>query len=527
MKCPATRGTALALGCVFLCPAPCTSVARERPSLLYMFILAEALPRQRDLHVYVEAYGGRLVSALGRGPTFSKAPLGVDASGLAWAEGTVQGDLAVSLPSDGYNPPPGKTARAAYTIDVQLDGSKVSGSYEGRADGAAVKGAVSGAVAALPSAAGLVRLTLDMINAAKDGPIDKRVWDRRGFVYVTYKAGRPVQAIVHGHGDGRQVNYFEAAVTGSDLRFEAGRMTGTLSVKSTRGRSYVYTLDGVCAGGQVGGTFGKTVDGKAAPGGLFVGAFEAIPAAPGKEALYDIELLGAVAGGRQLHCFLPRKAGAFRAGVGYSGQWNHSYHDVDPAGLMLAGEKLTGELRVTMNPDPYVPEDGKPVACRYTVDARVGEGCVRGTFRGAFGGEPVAGAVLGRFSPLPPVPEPVRYHIKLDDGVNHGAPWFRRVYLSFVATAGKAAGGGMSNNKGGWKGTFQGADVTFDGAAFEATIRGSVDTSRAVKTGQYTFELTGRAVGRELIGRVETWRDGKKTKEGTAFMGSFGPVEEE
>jgi hypothetical protein len=59
----------------------------------------------------------------------------------------------------------------------------------------------------------------------------------------------------------------------------------------------------------------------------------------------------------------------------------------------------------------------------------------------------------------------------------------------------------------------------------KGTIEGPVDESRTALTGDYTFKLVGRAVGTELIGRVETWRDGRKTKDGTAFMGSFGPVE--
>jgi len=126
---------------------------------------------------------------------------------------------------------------------------------------------------------------------------------------------------------------------------------------------------------------------------------------------------------------------------------------------------------------------------------------------------------------LPSVPEPARFHIKLDDGVNQGAPWFRRVYLSFVATNGKADQGGMSNNKGGWQGTFKSARVRFEGSTFQATVEGSVDKSRTALTGNYTFKLTGRAVGSELVGKVETRRDGRKTKEGTAFMGGFGPVD--
>jgi len=494
--------------------------------------LQKALPKEQDLHVYLATRDGRIAGALGKAPTFSKAPCRVDASGLVLAGGALRGEIAVTLPSDGYSPPPGNDVRAVYRIAARIDGAKLSGEYTGRYDvaadasgGAARKGAVSGTLAAPPALHGPVALRLDMVNAAEDKPIDKKVWGRRGLLYLTYKAGKCIQAVVHGHGDARQVNYFEAVVTGSDLAFAGGKLTGTAAVRSTRGEAYVFTFDGVLVGTEVGGSFTKTVNGKAAPGGVFVGSFEPVADVPADHAVYNVELLGAVAGGRQLNCFIPRVGGTFRAGMAYSGAWNHTYHDVDPAGLRLQGGALSGELKVTMNPDPYVPPDHKPIPAAYALDARVHDGCITGTFAGTFGQEKVSGAVVGRPAALPAVPEPVRYAIKLDDGVNEGAPWLRRVYLSFVAAGGKAEAGGMSNNKGGWQGTFKRAEVRFDGVTFAATIEGSVDSSPSVRTGLYTFKLSGRAVGNELIGKVETWRDGRKTKEGTAFMGSFGPAE--
>ncbi|MGB2822912.1 MAG: hypothetical protein WBF17_18155, partial [Phycisphaerae bacterium] len=310
------------------------AVGAASPDLANAFFrlkLAKALPAERDLEVYVETRGGKIASALGRAATFSKAPYGVDASGLGLAGGVLKGEIAVTLPSDGYNPPPGEAVRATYTIDAKVNGAEVCGAYEGRygiaADGrggAAMKGAVWGTLATPPSLAGPVTLELDMVNAAGDGPIDKKVWGRRGFLYITFKAGKPIQAIVHGHGDARQVNYFEAVVADVSLSFAAGRLTGTVTVRSTRGEKYVYTFDGERAGAEAGGTFAKTVNGKAAPGGLFVGGFEPVGDVPADNAIYNIELLGAVAGGKQLNCFIPRKGGVFAPGMGYSGAWNHN-----------------------------------------------------------------------------------------------------------------------------------------------------------------------------------------------------------
>jgi hypothetical protein len=257
---------------------------------------------------------------------------------------------------------------------------------------------------------------------------------------------------------------------------------------------------------------------------VFLGRLQPAPSIDLNDATYNIELIGAVPEGKQLNCLLPRRRGQFGTGIGYCGTWNHSYHDVRTAGLELRSSTLQGELAVTMNPDPYVPRDGKPAPAQYSLKATVADGCVRGRFEGTFRDRPVSGAVVGRLQPIPDPPNPAHYTIKLEDGLNEGAPWFRRVFLDFTAQHGKANEGRMTNNKGGWEGSFQDAAVQFDGESLQAVIRGAVDTSRSVLTGRYEFRLTGRAVGEDVVGTVETWRDGRKTKENTPFMGLVRPA---
>jgi hypothetical protein len=239
--------------------------------------------------------------------------------------------------------------------------------------------------------------------------------------------------------------------------------------------------------------------------------------------VYFLELHGAIGERKHLIAFVPRVAGKFGAGMGYATSYNKSFHDVDGAGLKTDGDKLTGDLAVVYQPDPYIPPDKKPAPGNYTLDARIVDGrYVTGTFTGKFRDAPVSGSVFGELSEQPAVPDPVAVHLKLDDAVNDGAPWFRRVYVGFTATNGKADKGGISNNKDGWTGTFKRAEVKFEGTKFTATIEGSVDTTKGPKAGNYTFKLTGRVVGKELVGTVETFRDGQPTKNGTQFMGGFG-----
>ena len=51
----------------------------------------------------------------------------------------------------------------------------------------------------------------------------------------------------------------------------------------------------------------------------------------------------------------------------------------------------------------------------------------------------------------------------------------------------------------------------------------TVDKSRGTIVGAYTFKLRGKVIGSQLAGKVDTYRDGKLTKSGTAFMANVFP----
>jgi hypothetical protein len=124
----------------------------------------------------------------------------------------------------------------------------------------------------------------------------------------------------------------------------------------------------------------------------------------------------------------------------------------------------------------------------------------------------------------------MRVNVKLDNGAagKEGGPaWHRRCYIGFVATRGKATAGSFSNNKGGFRGRFLSADVNCDGESFAATIEAVVDESRTVQVGRHTFRLSGKVIGLEIVGQVETLFEGRPWKKNTAFMGSLGPAEDD
>jgi hypothetical protein len=525
-----------------LAPLSGPSILRAEPAApidprgaVHALILDKALPGDRELRVFLRADGGRFVDALATSPSYNGVAHAADASGLALDGNAIRGELAVTIGFDGFVPKDGKAAACRYTIEAAIAGAAIAGRYEGvfgsAGDGAAPKGTpragpLSGTVAPPPGRNGYEAVELRLENGAGAGTFGPKSWGDRVQVRLIVKDGAVVLPLIYGWGGRAQINYFESAIAEHGLTIDGRRLAGPITVRTTdRPRTFAFDFDGKVIGRQIGGTFAKRVDGKEAPGGPFIGSVQPMPAQPLDEAIYYLELHQAVADGKQLLAFVPRSQGRFGEGVAYSGTWNHTYHDADGAALTLDGATLAGTLKVTMNPDPYVPPDKKPIPADYAIAAKVIDGrIVRGTFTGTFKDRSVSGPVYGELAAKPPVPEPVSVHLKLDDGVNGGAPWHRRLYASFVAVQGKAEQGGWSNNKGGWRGAFKRAEVRFEGSRFTATLEGTVDSSQGALTGGYRFLLVGKVVGSELLGKVDTYREGRLTKSGTAFMGGFGPA---
>ncbi|MGD0897310.1 MAG: hypothetical protein ABR915_05695 [Thermoguttaceae bacterium] len=521
--------------------AVCTSSALAAPAVpdaanaIHEIVLEKALPGERAMHVYLRAENGKFTDALAACPARSNTNHVADASQLVLEGNRIRGQLKAALVFDGYWPADGKPRACAYRIDATLNGAMITGAFEGtcgagreNAPAEQSSGAISGRLAPRPDLAGYWVVDLQMENGSGTGALGPKSWGNRVYPRLFFKDGKLVQSLIYGWGRRAQINYFESAITENNLVFDGKRLAGSITVRPTQEQkagqeaTYVFAFDGRVVGPQIGGVFTKCIGGKEAPGGPFRGTLEPMAAQPEDRAVYYIELHGAVAAAHQLHVFLPRLDGRFQPGIAYSGGWNHTYHDVDPAELRLVGDRLEGRLRATVNADPYVPKDKQPSPCLFEIHAKLLDGRIlQGSYTGTFRDQKVSGPVFGELAAVPPVPEPVHIHLKLDDAVNGGAPWFRRLYCDFIASEGRADKGGWSNNKGGWQGAFRRAEVKFEGSRFTATLEGTVDKANGPKTGAYLFRLSGRVVGSEIVGTCDTYHEGQRTKTGTAFMGGF------
>lgn len=114
------------------------------------------------------------------------------------------------------------------------------------------------------------------------------------------------------------------------------------------------------------------------------------PAARAADAAWTLTLTNAIEGGRALDLHLAVSDGACKAGFGLAPKFNRMVHGVDAGGLKVEGDALSGDVKVTLKPDAWVPKSGQPVACVYTV-----------TVTGAGGAASGSSVLAGTMTPAP------------------------------------------------------------------------------------------------------------------------------
>jgi len=97
---------------------------------------------------------------------------------------------------------------------------------------------------------------------------------------------------------------------------------------------------------------------------------------------------------RPMPVYFTVRDGKVLHGFASTPEWNTTTHAVDASGLQYTPNgAVKGQLRITLNPDPWIPADHQRVPAVVTFDGKVGGD---GTFTGLFGNEPVKGVLHAR-----------------------------------------------------------------------------------------------------------------------------------
>jgi len=213
------------------------------------------------------------------------------------------------------------------------------------------------------------------------------------------------------------------------------------------------------------------------------------PAAATKpvDGAWTLVLEGALPAGisgqaKALDVHLACREGQWRQAFGESPSWNRACHKADPAGLKFEAGALKGTLAVTLNPDQWVPADGKPVACTFVLDARFDNQSVAGVYKGTCGTGAVGGLLSGSITPsAAALITSCDVSLNLENVLAFGQEWKRRIQVAWSVREGKAQRGKVTadlSTSGG-----KGAPTTLD-----ADTSGLALTPEAL-TGEFSFRV--------------------------------------
>jgi HEAT repeat protein len=253
------------------------------------------------------------------------------------------------------------------------------------------------------------------------------------------------------------------------------------------------------------------------------------------DCIYALVLVNADGGNRPLVIHLDRADGRFRHAFAIGRRINQMPHEVDASGLVLDGARLSGQVRVRINPDPWYPPDGEPIACVYELDTHVTGADVHGGFRGRFGGRPAQGGVWGLLQARPELPDAAWFHVMLEDALDgfHAPSYHHRAYASWTWWNGQSYDGRFTeydqlavlDHSVAWNGEIEEVKMSVADGRVNITIHTMVTSGRGTKVswGPHRFELDGALIGRWVAGRFDTHIEDAWLKT-RGFFGVWRPV---
>jgi hypothetical protein len=274
--------------------------------------------------------------------------------------------------------------RYDYAVTVRIQDKKLVGSYAGRHGIVGASDDVSGKVTGrleTPAIGGdlYVRLHLNSMYT-RHGHI------RHPYVEVTVRGGKVVGGQFSFRakaGDELDDNRIE----GGDLKIRGGRLVGTVRATVSAGDAshgtYAFSIDLPVNTNFVRGEYHTRKDGNDW-GSHGVAGYVRGLTRPLDDAVLHVTLDRGIEAQRSLTVLLRRHEGRFVDGIAVGG--NQAFHLVKPIDVKIEGGKVSGSVKVTLQPDGDFPPGGRAVECIYQVRAELnGDGEVVGTFSGSYG----------------------------------------------------------------------------------------------------------------------------------------------
>ena len=244
---------------------------------------------------------------------------------------------------------------------------------------------------------------------------------------------------------------------------------------------------------------------------------------------------------RPLPIYVICRDGKFLYGLGSAPDWNTTAHPADVSALRYdaANGKLAGTLQVKLNPDPWVPADGKAVTCSYRRRGHSGPSspvektALQGTYRGRLGTDAVQGRLSGYVYNEPLVDlANCQLTLTLNQALLGGRERYQnRLCVRFDVRAGRAAAAefglvGLDNRPYDFR-PFERVDLRAAGDEFRGDFTVPYEVLGAVgdPAAEYTFRLEGRRFNNLCGGEftVQVAHAGQTSSHAGNFKGSINP----
>ena len=495
------------LGMMSVLLAASVGAAAGDSDRICVFELKGALPNDRPMTVHLDLRGGKVRAAFAAARTFNRMPYEVDASGLKVTAESLAGPLGVTIPTDGWVPKDAAKVPCHYDLAVDLAEGKASGTFTGRYGDSKQQGAVAGTVQPRPAWPKRCRFELSFRNPSRK----PRKISSVGIVFGM-RDGKVIGCKLVPVGSITDIGDATLADK-ADITFADGRLKGTvdgwLVGRAGEKKAFTVTFDAAVIGEAVAGPVTVRLADEQSQGAGLQGTMDRGDVPSPADCCYKLTLHDGVAPGQIMNLFLSTRGGRFIGGFVTTPNFNNSTHEVDVTGLKLTGGKVSGEVKVTIFPDAWIPRDHKGRSARYTIEAKLDDAEIIGRYEGQFADAGVGGAVEGQISPKPPVGNIVAATIKPEGGLYNASPAGYRAFFTMDVADGRITGGRIWNNHDrSLKGTVDGGEIRLADEVLTATFTATVQPGTSARPGKYTIKVAGPIVGGFSCGRAESrWQD--------------------
>lgn len=474
----------------------------------------------RDLELSLDVRGGKVVAGFGRAPRFNKMPAALDLTGLACVDGKLTGVLTVRIESDGWVPAAGKPFIADYKIEGALADGKVTGKWS-VTDPAPIEGTIAGTTAPRAADTDLIRLTLACANAIDH---HQKIGSRGLQAVLVLKDGKGVAVRAIPAGSIADVGC-SMEVPKFDLKLADGKLTGMFEVKITpqgveAGQPvvvYSYQVNGVAIGDGAGGTMSIAKDGVALKDtALFIATARRGEPPRTTDCTYKLTLHHALGAGKFIDVYLATSGGQFTGGFASSPNFNNAMHTVDVSKLKVGDGKLTGDLGVIVQADPWIPRDHQPIPCRFAIEAALADGEITGQFKGTAGTNAVVQALDGALNDKVKLDKVAGMTIRLENGLAGDGGHMARAFVSMELKDGKVVGGNVGNNHDRqMKGTVTGGTFKLTDDEWTLKVEFNLTGAGRATLGKYVATASGTFVGTMSAGVFTCSHEAGSVKQGT------------